>query len=94
MQAGHKRGDYYLNYTVFGYELRNLEVAVPAGTRRIRVDPSDAPVVEVGLNVLLDVNNKGATEHPDAVTDLKTTAREHLAAYQTLGTDLNLEGLI
>lgn len=94
LKIGRKQNGFFRNYAVSGYESRQIEVRVPAGTRAMELSLKSAPVVEVGVTVTLDVNSQPAPHRESPEQDLDQTIAEILRAQSTLLDDLNLTGIL
>jgi hypothetical protein len=94
LKAGLKQGSFFRNYVVSGYETRQVVIAPNSPDASIQVDIRDSALIELGVNITIDINNKPADEKLGIIPDLIATFKEHEAAFLTLPNDLNLVGVI
>lgn len=70
LRVGKKIGNKNLNVTLQGYDKRSLEVKDNKDIQGRSIDPQELPVIEVGYQVILDMNSKGK-KGGNAVIDLE-----------------------
>lgn len=88
-----KDADYFVGYSIQAYEGRQLNIAVPPGAKVV-VDPKDFPLSEVGVEVVVDINNKSAVSSSDPIGDVNIILDKQINVIRELKSYLNLEGLV
>jgi hypothetical protein len=94
-QFGFEEGSLNKMFTVSAYDSMRIKVN-PANLpqKMIRVDQETADVVESGISVSLDVNNKPAKERGGLMHDFRIVAQASRQLYASLPDALNLKGII
>ena len=95
LQYGYKQGDFYKNFTISGFETRDVSLEIQLkGAGPIRVDLSKYPITESGIQISVDINNKASSSESDVLTDIARLFQEQIATHSGLMKELNLEGLL
>jgi hypothetical protein len=93
LQIGRIVDGYLRNYTFSGYEVRNLEPTEPT-TPTQSLTEREGALVEVGIQVSLDVNNKLSQEKSGPIADLGSIIVQQAHAFGSLANDFNLQELL
>jgi hypothetical protein len=94
-QFGFEEGEFNKIFTVSAYDSMRVKIDAPKmPTKFIRVDKETANIVESGLNVAIDVNNKPSKERIGLVHDFRSVAQASRDLYSRLPDLLNLKGII
>lgn len=95
LQFGFEEGRYFVTYGVSGYETINLPVRPgPSGAMLPRPDDRPQFVVESGVGISLDVNNKPASTKHGMLEDVLDILDQIKKRIPTLLEDLNLNGVV
>jgi len=98
LQYGYKQQDLFKNFTIAGYENRNIDIKIDAQEGQevvpITVDLSKYPVSGSGLQITADINNKEAPKRSKVIKDITQMFKEQITTHATLAKELNLEGLV
>lgn len=94
LQVGRRVGNFNRNYTVSGFETRQIEVSAPPGSRSLLVNAEVGTLIDLGVKVILDINSRPARVHDDPIDDAQTVFDELRRASNTLADDLNLAGIL
>jgi hypothetical protein len=94
LQYGIKENSHFTNYTLSGYESRNIKLIDKKKKGFVPVRLSDHEVAECGIKIMLDINNKpgGATDDP--ISDIENILNKTNKLSETLPNDLNLKGIL
>jgi hypothetical protein len=94
LQYGTKEDSFFTNYTISGYESRNIKLISKNKKGFVVVGSDDYKVLECGIRIMLDINNKpgGATEDP--IKDIENILNKTNKLSDSLPIDLNLEGIL
>ena len=93
LQFGFSENNFYKNYSIGGYESRNVDLkdyALSPERRTVVINLEEFPIVESGLQISLDINNR-PTPKKTLLEDLSDLFSEHYATFDGLGKKLNLE---
>jgi len=94
-QYGFEEGPLNKIFSITGYDTLTLNVDPTNLSRNaIRVDKETADVVESGIAVSLDVNNRPAKEHGGLLHDFREILQASRQLFTNLPETLNLKGLI
>jgi len=94
LQFGLSDDEYFITYMVGSYEGRKIELNLPAKVGYFAIEPSEYPLNECGIKILLDINNKPSTKKLNPKNDLNAILNRQSIAFGSLIADLNLEGII
>ena len=94
LQFGIRDNNYYVNYTITGFETRQIQLPLKTQKEYISIELKEYPLSECGLKILIDVNNKPAPETRDPEKDIKLILKKHSELFTNITKDLNLEGII
>ena len=83
---------HYINYSISGFESREFKFLPPKTSGYVRFEPSDHPIIECGIKITVDVNNKPSGTTGDPFKDISTIFEKHSNLLTNLAVDLNLEG--
>lgn len=94
LQYGVIENSHFTNYTISGYESRNIKLISKKNKGFVPIQISDHEVTECGIRIILDINNKpgGATEDP--TKDIENILNKTDDLSKTLSEDLNLIGVL
>ncbi len=94
LQYGIKENSHFTNYTISGYESRNIKFISQKKKGFVSIPINDQEVAECGIRVILDVNNKpgGATEN--TIEDIENILNKTNKLSLILPDDLNLGGIL
>lgn len=94
LQYGVKENSHFTNYTISGYESRNIKLISKKNKGFVPIQINDHEVTECGIRIIMDINNKpgGATEDP--VKDIENILNKTNKLSETLPEDLNLIGVL
>jgi len=93
LQAGYKNGDFFRTYTVSGFERRMVRVTQDDLSEGRTPTFEDGDLKAIGVEVLLDINDKPSKRHGGPKADLKRVAQEAVRSYKDFPNDLGLEDL-
>ena len=89
---GINEDDYFTTYTIGAYEGRkialNLPSVLPPEGGYIAIEPSEYPLTECGIKILIDINNKPSNNKKGPIIDLDTILDRQSIKFKTLITDL------
>ncbi len=94
LQFGIRDDNYFITYTITGFETRKIIIKGPAQERYVSIDPKEYPLTECGLKVSLDVNNRPDPIHRNPEFDIPLILNKQSKLFNNIAKDLNLEGLI
>lgn len=94
MKVGRREGSFFHTFAISGYEGRRWTVSKQAAMQGVELDPSKGVLEDVGIRILVDVNNKPYQETHTAEDGLRLTEREFLRVMETLPETLNLQGVL
>jgi len=94
LQAGYKRAAYFRNYTISGYEKRDISLSIQQKEPGLTVDLTKHTPSEVGIQIRLDVNNKAEANRREIMQDIEALMDEQVEAYSSLQEDFDLGGLL
>jgi hypothetical protein len=92
-QFGYVEDGFYVNYTLSGYEKRTIPTIKPQ-VGVVHLDVTELPIAEVGVGIIMDINNKQKIKTTNPIEDIQTILIKHIDKYKNLGKELNLEGII
>ncbi len=98
LQFGFRDSGYNLIYIIIGYENRKINFpdpnkqpkATPAG---VAINPKDHALIESGIRIVFDVNNKNS-ENKKALDEIGKIMDFQKERFVTLTEDINLKGII
>jgi hypothetical protein len=93
---GFMENDLFINYNISGYELRNIQIiATPQHEQKIiTIDATKYPVMESGIEVKIDINNKRRKDNKAPIEDVNLILDESVNKHHSLGKELNLEDFL
>ena len=94
LQFGFKDDPYFINYTISAFESRKIEFKAPPKSGPVILNPSDFPLSECGIKVLLDINNKPNKPNEKPLEDLEGIFSNKKMSFDSLVEDLKLKGLV
>ena len=94
LQYGVEEDFHYITYTISGYERRQFRFDAKQQSGFVRLDPSEHPVYECGIKVLLDINNRPNKSNKDPIKDLETVIEKTKPFADNMAKELNLEGIL
>jgi len=94
LQYGIKENSFFTNYSISGYESRDIKLIPKNKKGFVSFDSHNFTVLECGIRIIMDINNKpgGATEDP--IKDIENILNKTNELSGSLVTDLNLEGIL
>lgn len=84
----------FITYTISGFEGRKVELKPPQETGFLLLDPTEYPLTECGLRVLLDVNNRPNKHNENPLGDIESILSRTNSLVANIEKDLNLEGVM
>lgn len=95
LQYGYKHNDFFKNFTIKGYETRNISLEIDTNEAGpVKIDLSKYPISESGVEITIDFNNKAASKRSNVMEDVIQLFKEQIASHSVLANELNLEGLM
>ncbi len=94
LQFGIKDNLHFTNYTISGYESRDIKLVTQMNKGFIPIRTEDYKVMECGIRIMLDINNKPGGATKDPIKDLENILLKTKSLSETLPNDLNLEGIL
>ena len=92
-QIGRKIDGKFVNYTITGYEKRDFKINT-IDKKKIRFEEMKNISREIGIQVLLDINNKPEVKKKGPIEDLNNIIMHQLNLSKSLSTDLNLGDIL
>jgi hypothetical protein len=72
LQTGYQTKDHYLNFTLSAYETRTLKIPPNLSPGTYQVDISNTSILESGVQVRVDLNNRPKTNKQQPMLELKS----------------------
>ncbi len=94
LQFGFKEDDLFCNYTIGGYETRNIEVEIKPGNNVINVKKEEGKKIEQGVLITVDINDKPKIVHLNAIDDMNVIFSNIRSKLSKLSDTLNIRGVI
>lgn len=96
LQFGFVEQDCHVNFTIDGYETREgqMEVRLAPGNPFIRLDASQLPLIESGVQIQVDINHRQRPTGRPAGVDVDMLVAQHLVVGSRLSNELGLEGVL
>lgn len=94
LQYGFKEDSHFINYTISGYENRNIKLIGNKKKGFVNIPIDDQIVTECGVKIILDINNKPGGAIEDPVKDIEYILGKINKLSATLPDDLNLKGIL
>lgn len=95
LKFGMRHDEHFVNYSITGFESRKVALPVPSQKRGFfSVDISDYPLIDCGVKISLDVNNRPASTKVGPIEDVDQILEKHLILTRSLISNLNLEGVL
>lgn len=96
MRFGHQDGDLFRSITVGGYATQNIRFRhVPLGEQAaVPMSVEGTEIVETGVQIFLDLNNKPSAEKKNPLDDLKGLFEMCNKSISTLPEELNLKEIL
>ena len=89
LQFGFQEDEFFVTYTLRGYETRKLQIRIQDSSPTI--DLGDIPIAESGVQISLDVNNKPKQTRSSPLEELQEILTYQACKFESLAEDLNLE---
>ncbi len=84
----------FITYTISAFEGRKIELKPPQGSGCLVIDPTEYPLTECGVRVLLDINNKPNKYNENPLNDIKDILSKTNFLVANIAEDLNLQGVM
>lgn len=84
----------FTTYTISGFEGRKIELKSPQEQGYLIIDPTEYPLTECGIRVLLDVNNRPNKHNEHPLKDIEAILSKTNSLVANIAEDLNLQGVI
>ena len=94
LQYGIKDDQHFVTYTLNAFEDRQIEFKFPSKQGFFLLKPSEYPLLEVGIRILLDVNNKPNEHNEDPVEDIEDILSKQNSLVLNIAEDTNLLGVL
>lgn len=94
LQFGVQEEEYYVTYTIGGFEKREGKVAAPKTGGFLAVDSSELGLESCGPQVRLDLNNKASRRRAGPAGDVHRILDEITVRIPKLGVELGIEELL
>jgi len=94
LQYGIKDDQHFVTYTVSAFEGRKIELKAPLQTGLFLIDPSEYPLTECGIRILLDINNKPNKHNENTFQDIAKILLKMKLLATNIPEDLNLQGVL
>lgn len=95
IKFGYKENNFYKNFAISGYEARDIKIELlhQQGIQVIDFE-KHGKITEVGLRIILDVNNRPSIKSAILIDDLELVYKEINLNYSNLLDDLNIKDLL
>ncbi len=94
IQYGVRDEQYFVTYTVGAFEGRQIELKAPHQPGFFVADLSDYPLLECGVRVLVDINNKPNKHNENPTKDIEDILLKKTSLVANIAEDLNLQGVL
>jgi hypothetical protein len=96
IKFGFNEGCFFRNYSISGFETRDIKLEFLNGIKGIQVVDLEKSgrIIDKGLRIVLDINNKPGNKSLNALSDLDTIFEEVNSKYRNLFVDLNIKDMI
>jgi hypothetical protein len=94
LQYGIKKDQYFVTYTIGGYDIRNFKLKPPKQPGFYVINPEEYPLMECGIRILLDINNKANKQNNDPINDIEEILIEKKKLVDNILEDLNLKEVL
>ena len=94
LQYGIKKDQYFVTYTIGGYDIRNFKLKPPKQPGFYVINPAEYPLMECGVRILLDINNKANKQNIDPTNDIEEILIAKKKLVDNISEDLNLKGVL
>lgn len=95
LQYGFQEAGFFQTYTIKGYERRNITVPTqPPSGELVVLNPEEFPLVECGIEILVDVNNKPSSNSEDVLSDINSILERLVQLVNSLPEDTGLKGVL
>jgi len=94
LQYGIKDDQHFITYTIIGFEGRQIEFNALPKTGFFHVELDEYPLMECGIRILLDVNNKPNKHNEDPSKDIEDILSKQNSLVVNIAEDTNLQGVL
>jgi hypothetical protein len=95
LQYGFEENEFYKNFNISGYDKFNFEIPGNLiANEPIRIDLQNTDILESGIQIIIDINNKTMKNNAGIEKDFITLINQIEHIYKDLPKSLNFEGLL
>ncbi len=94
IKYGFKEDDCFVNYTLAGFEDRQVELQMPPAGKDLFVDLSEKPITGCGVMILMDINNKPNKNNDNPIGDVEALLLKQKLLISNIAQIMNLEGVL
>jgi hypothetical protein len=94
LQYGIKDDLCFITYTISAFEGRQIEFKMPPKPGYFRIEPSEYLLMECGIRILLDINNKPNKHNENPIKDIENILAKQNSLVSNIVEDINLKGVL